>query len=179
MKTKLLFAFCVLFVCNVAAQSDYSSYLTQSMDELKKGNCEGAQKWYNVYKELSGESKPSVQVMIDDCIQKVNEEKSYSIGDKIKIDNKIYKVAYVEDGGKHGFAVCENGSGSKPDNSVIPTWAEFKLIDKNNKVLKLCGKYWSTRCDSGNWYYTYGLGGRGSGSHNSGSTYDILLIYRF
>lgn len=67
MKTKLLFAFCVLFVCNLAAQSDYSSYLDQSMDELGKGNCEGAQKWYNVYKELSGETKSSVQTLIDDC----------------------------------------------------------------------------------------------------------------
>lgn len=67
MKTKLLVAFCVLFVCNLAAQSDYSSYLDQSMNELGKGNCEGAQKWYNVYKELSGETKSSVQTLIDDC----------------------------------------------------------------------------------------------------------------
>lgn len=67
MKKKLLFAFCVLFVCNLAAQSDYSSYLDQSMNELGKGNCEGAQKWYNVYKELSGETKSSVQTLIDDC----------------------------------------------------------------------------------------------------------------
>ena len=169
MKTKLpLLAIFALFAFNVNAQSDYSSYLNKALEKLEAGDCESDQKYYNVYKDLSGESKSSIEELIQDCITKA--QKSYTIGDKIIVDNKIYKVAYIEDGGKHGFAVCENGSGKKPENSVIPTWAEFKLIEKNNKILKLCGKY----------YYTYGLGGRGNESScRSDQTYDILLIYRF
>lgn len=68
MRTKLfLIAVCTFCVTTLVAQSDYSNYLDESMKELGKGNCEGAQKLYNVYKELSGQSKPSVQVLIDDC----------------------------------------------------------------------------------------------------------------
>lgn len=176
---KRYFFLLLMFVTSLAwAQSDYSSYLNDALEMLKSGNCESAQKFYNVYKELSGDEKPSVQILIDDC-QK-GDSKSYAIGDKIIRDGLIYKVAYVEDGGKHGFAVCENGSGKKPENSRIPTWAEYKLIKENNKILKLCGKYWSTRRGFySNEHFVFGLGGRPSGYYSDSDIFDILLIYRF
>ena len=68
MKTKLLFAFCVLFVCHLAAQSDYSFYLNQAKEKIEEGNCESAQKWYNVYKELTGKSSDFFEkLFIKDC----------------------------------------------------------------------------------------------------------------
>lgn len=176
-KRNLFFVICALFTYVVNAQSDYSSYLNKAMAALEEGNCESAKKLYNVYKDLSGDSKSSVEALIDNC--KSEGTKTFAIGDKIMVDGKIYKVAYVEDGGKHGFAVCENGSGTKPKNDVIPTWSEFKLIKKANKTLKLCGSYWSTRASGSNYHYVFGLGGRGSGERRDDYTYDILLIYRF
>lgn len=83
MRTKLfLVIVCSLCVANMHAQSDYSNYLDDSMKELGTGNCEGAQKLYNVYKELSGQSKPSVQTLIDDCLAKKQKKE----GKKSKID---------------------------------------------------------------------------------------------
>lgn len=83
MRTKLfLIALCTFCVATSVAQSDYSNYLDDSMKELGKGNCEGAQKLYNVYQELSGQSKPSVQTLIDDCLA----EKQKKEGKKSKID---------------------------------------------------------------------------------------------
>ena len=177
MKTKLFFiAVCMMCAANMVAQSDDSDYLDRAMKELNKENCKGAQKWYDAYKEVSGQSKPSVQALIDECKKG---GKSYVIGDKIIVEGKIYKVAYIEDGGRHGFAVCENGSGRKPDNAIIPTWSEFKLIKKANKTLKLCGRYWSTRAHSESYYYVYGLGGRSNDYYDYKKINDILLIYRF
>lgn len=84
MRTKLfLIAVCTFCVATSVAQSDYSNYLDDSMKELGKGNCEGAQKLYNVYKELSGQSKPSVQTLIDDCL---TEKQKKGEGKKSKID---------------------------------------------------------------------------------------------
>ncbi|MCR4665224.1 MAG: hypothetical protein K5660_07650 [Paludibacteraceae bacterium] len=79
MKTKLFFiAVCMMCAANMVAQSDDSDYLDRVMKELSKENCEGAQKWYDAYKEVSGQFKPSVQALIDDCRvekQKKNEKK--------------------------------------------------------------------------------------------------------
>ena len=57
-KRTLLFVICALFTYVVNAQSDYSSYLNKAMAALEEGNCESAKKLYNVYKDLSGDSKP-------------------------------------------------------------------------------------------------------------------------
>lgn len=90
MRTKLfLIAVCTFCVATSVAQSDYSNYLDDSMKELGKGNCEGAQKLYNVYKELSGQSKPSVQTLINECkadkLRKEEQKKS-----KIDLMNNSY-----------------------------------------------------------------------------------------
>lgn len=52
---------------SLVAQTDYSEYLDSTLVNLKKGNCDAAQKFYNVYKELAGDSKPSIEVLIEDC----------------------------------------------------------------------------------------------------------------
>ncbi len=184
MKTKLLFVFCVLCACNLAAQSDYSSYLTQSMDELRKGNCEGAQKWYNIYKELSGETKSSVQIMIDDCFQNSVAEKVYKINDKIQVNSLTYKVIYIEDKGKHGFAVCDYGSGPITDDMIagrkLPTRSEMKIIYKNRHKINLTdGEYWTIdqESSSSNYYLSFYYNNWHTTSRTDSK--GLLLIYRF
>lgn len=185
MKAKnLLFIIFAIVAFNSNAQNDYSSYLEKAITKLEEGDCASAQKFYNVYMDLSGESKPSVQTLIDDCIKKSDEKKAYNIGDRITIKERTYKVAYIEDGGKHGFAVCEAGSGRIPEKENIPTWAEFKHIKNANKTLNLCGRYWSSRVynhptENGSFHFVYGLGGRNSSYVPDWSTHEILLIYHF
>ncbi len=146
MKTrKFAFVLFTLLAFNLNAQSDYASYLSKAMEKLDVGDCESAQKFYNVYKELSGESKPSVQVLIDDC-----KKDSYSVGEKIVKNGRAYVVAYTRDEGKHGLAVYEEGWAAiskeytrNVGQKEVPTIEELKLIYANRDKLGLYNKYWS------------------------------------
>lgn len=183
MKTRtFLLALFAMVAFGVNAQTDYSNYLNKAMQKLDEGDCTAAEKQYNVYKEMTGNYVASIEELIADCKKTPpTTNKKYAVGDKIIIDGKIYKVAYIEDGGLHGFAVCENGSGKKPSNDIIPTWAEYKLIKKANKTLKLSGRYWSTRAYNSNYsrHFVCGIGGFSSFDVSDSDVYDILLIHRF
>lgn len=182
MKTKLfLFALLAMAALSVSAQSDYSNYLNKAMSKIEDGDCVSAKKFYNVYKELSGKSVSSIEILIEDCIG--DTAKHYNVGDKIIIDKNIYKVAYVEDNGKHGFAVCEMGSGHLTDEMLdkrlIPTFSEFNLIKENNDILKLDGTYWTPSVRSG-YRQAIGLGkSRDNGCGGMTCVFDILYIHRF
>ena len=150
MKTKSIFF--VLFaalIFTASAQSDYSSYLNKAMEKLETGDCEAAQKYYNVYQELSGETKSSVQVLIDDCTKSRNKEQTYVIGDEMHVKDTTYIVAYIRDGGKHGFAILNLGWKRLylyTDNILrqeVPTLDELKLIYQNRDVLRIYENYCS------------------------------------
>lgn len=184
MKAKIIiFVAFAAVALSASAQSDYSSYLNQAMAKLEAGDCEAAQKLYNVYKDLSGESKPSVQVLIDDCSQK-KEDKIYKINDKIQINSLTYKVIYIEDKGKHGFAVCDYGSGPITDEMItgrkLPTRSEMKIIYKNRHKIKLIdGYYWTIdEYDKGqNYYLSFYYNDWKYASRTSSK--GLLLMYRF
>lgn len=194
MKTKtLLHALFVMVPFCMYAQSDYSNYLNKAMSKLEEGDCVTAQKFYNVYKELSRNTVSSFEVLLEDCHN--DTAKTYVVGNVMMVKNEVYKVAYVQEGGKHGFAIREMGSGPlKPEyisQQKIPTWSEFLLIEENNSILKLDGKYWTPRStyyvnrkDSPNLYYYYGLGSQSTKSSYSNyetpdKPHDLLFIHRF
>ena len=146
MNTKtIIFALLTVMTFSASAQSDYSSYLNKAMEKLEAGDCESAQKYYNVYKELSGDEKESIQVLINDC-----KKDSYSIGEKIVKNGRAYVVAYTRDGGKHGYAVYEEGWAAiskeytrNVGQKEVPTIKELRLIYANRDKLGLYNKYWS------------------------------------
>lgn len=191
MKTKfLLFAFLAMVTLSVSAQSDnYSNYLNKALSSIENGDCEAAKKWYNVYKDLSGKTVSSVEALIQDCTpDSANSTiKKYAINDKIIVDDLFYRVAYIEDGGLHGFAIYDFGAGPLTDSMIysrkVPTRAEMKLIAKNADVLKLLKKeyYWTIDLGRSNFiYYIYRLS---NGHTKEADKYDDqhgrLLIYRF
>lgn len=184
MKTKhLFFALFAVYALSVSAQEGYSSYLNKALEKLDAGECESAQKLYNAYKELSGRSVTSVEVLIADCSSaKGMNTKSYKVNDKIIIKGDIYKVAYVEDEGKHGFAVCEYGSSKFEEKwnegRLIPTESEFKLMAGNNATLHFNGRYWSTRID-GSSVWCYGLGSYSGSWQAKNNTNSVMFIHRF
>lgn len=89
MKQIILFlsVFCVTVY--VSAQRDYSEYLDTVMVKLKAGDCNAAQKFYNVYKDLTGNTKSSIEVLIEDCI-KEKEKKEEKPKSKIDLTNNSY-----------------------------------------------------------------------------------------
>lgn len=185
MKTKLfLFALLATFALSVSAQSDdYQNYLNKALSSLENGNCDAAKKWYDVYKELTGKTVSSVEVLIQDC-KPTSSAKKYAINDKIEIDGFLYRVAYIEDDGAHGFAIYDFGAGPITDeminNRKLPTKSEMALIAENADTLKLLkGEYYWTIdrfSDSSN--YTYMLSGKIDYSYHT-SARGRILIYRF
>lgn len=186
--TSLLFA---AFAFTAHAQTDdYSKYLNKAMEKLEAGDCAGAQKLYNVYKELVGKPVSSVEVLIDDC----QRDKPYAVGEKIMLDGEEYRVAYIRDGGKHGLAVMEKGwsvirgpGGNLYTRYVerkeIPTLKELELIYANRDILRLYGKYWSctpTREDNHEFFKTIDFStGQYEDIRPSRSNAIVLLIHRF
>lgn len=182
--TVLLFA---AIAFGVNAQSDYSTYLDKTMEKLEKGDCDGARKFYNVYKELSGKSVSSIEVMIADCVKDI----TYRVGDSITVGKDKYLVAYIRDGGKHGLAVLNKGWSSLRgeiftwvQRKNIPTVAEMKQIYGNRDLSRLYDVYWTcSRSRKDNDFYWYVVDfstgvteERYYGDSNGGV---ILLIYRF
>lgn len=186
MKTKLfLFALLATFALSVSAQSDdYQKYLDKALSNLENGNCDAAKKMYDVYKELTGKTVSSVEVLIQDC-KPTSSAKKYAINDKIEIDGFLYRVAYIEDDGAHGFAIYDFGAGPITDeminNRKLPTKSEMALIAENADTLKLLkGEYyWTIDRYSNTSNCTYDLlSGNINNSYHS-SARGRLLIYRF
>ncbi len=184
MKTKLfLFALLAMAALSVSAQSDYSNYLNKAMEKLDEGDCSSAQKFYNVYKELSGRSVSSIELLLADCTRSAS--KTYAINDKIKIGNYIYRVAYIEDEGKHGFAIYDLGSGPITDemltNRQLPTRSEMAIIASKAKDLKLDASlyYWTLDKRSSSTNYIYKLTSKDTSWDYTSNSQATLLIYRF
>lgn len=149
MKKGIFIVMFAMFALIASAQSDYSSYLDKALEKLEAGDCESAQKNYNVYKELSGEEKNSVQIMIDDC-QKTKIKKHY-LGEKIWIDGRYFRVANLDAQHEHGFAIREQGTSKylfndhlKSGNAHLMSMKELEIILTNKHIFQLSGKYWTS-----------------------------------
>lgn len=119
MKTRFfLVVFSLACALSAVAQTDYSSYLDGAMKKLEAGDCESAQKLYNVYVDLSGDSKPSVQTLINDC----NAEKQKKEGQKkSKVD--LMNNSYCE-ANKNRYVAWSIAGAGYPWNLV--TGIEFR-----------------------------------------------------
>lgn len=170
------------------AQSDHSTYFDKAMEKIEAGDCNAAQKYYNIYKELTDKSISSFEKLIADC----QKDKSYTVGDVMIVNGDEYKVAYVRDKGKHGLAVLEKGwerinkevtvKTEYVDRKGIPTLEELKEIYKNRDILGMYGRYWSCTKVKG-FSSTYKTIDFSTGEHmNHDGTYPsaiVLLIHRF
>lgn len=184
---RIVLLFSVLSIAvSVSAQTNYSEYLDKALKELEDGNCDAAQKFYNVYKELAGKTVTSVEALLADC----GKEETYKVGDYIKVGDQKYQVAYIRDSGKHGLAVLNKGWQSMYDKRDIyitrkgvPTLEEMKLIYSNRDIVRLYDIYWTcSRNDSSNscYYLTYDFSTNKIVERDYRDTKGVvLLIHRF
>lgn len=188
MKTKLFVVVVFIMMAHISsAQSDdYQNYLNKALSSLENGNCDAAKKWYNVYKELTGETVSSVEVLIQDC-KPTSSAKKYAINDKIEIDGFLYRVAYIEDDGTHGFAIYDLGAGPIPQDLAnarkLPTRSEMALLAVNAEKVMLDKELWYWTLDkaasNGSKYYSYKLSNKQTYADTKSTTNGVLLIYRF
>lgn len=198
MKAKTLFVLILTAIAiNCNAQSDYSTYLNKAREKIEAGDCEGAQKFYNVYKELSGQTSSSLEKSISDCNKQKNSQKTYSIGDDAKdfIGREGYKIAYLDASGKHGFAIKYDSYTEFPHGYALPeygrlgpTIAELRMMNANRYNLGLSGEYWSETYAGGgngffnlsrNYTFDYSTGKTNERRTGSGKKYKRLKIIRF
>lgn len=164
MKKNIFIALFAMFALITSAQSNYSNYLNKALEKLEAGDCESAQKHYDLYRELSGEVKNSVQVMIDDC-QKTRIKK-YSLGESIVFNRHLYRVAWLTNNQEHGLAVANYGSGSARQVSStemyyyhsghLITLDELEKIIPNKNAIQISGLYWTSTIakETSNWSTT-------------------------
>lgn len=192
-KQIILVALLVLLAFNLKAQVPDPTYLNKALQQLESKNCDAAQMYYNAYKELTGDSKPSVQALIDDCFG--NMDKTYKLGDQMTVGEITYTVAYIRDGGKHGLAVYNEGWKSIVSyNSElkqkyitqkgIPTFDELKLLYENRDAVRLYDVYWScTDDEKASDYYEYKTMDFSTGAVDSKDVRNpnavVLMIHRF
>lgn len=127
------------------AQTDYSEYLNKAMEKLEAGDCDAAQRYYNVYRELTEKSVNSVEVLLADC------KKELHLGDVIDVNGEQYIIAYLMENKLHGFAIRDVGVHSLAnkqtlgylENKMIPSLEEMQIIYKNNGSIGLTGSYWT------------------------------------
>lgn len=189
-KQIILVALLVLLAFNLKAQVPDPTYLNKALQQLESKNCDAAQMYYNAYKELTGDSKPSVQALIDECFG--NPDKTYKLGYQITVEEITYTVAYVRDGGKHGFAIYNKGWNAITSNGEekqmyivqkgIPTFDELKLLYQNRDAVRLYDIYWSCSEDTENSYKCKTLDfstGVSDGKYSYQKNAVVLLIHRF
>ena len=137
-------------------QSNPQDYLDMAKEKLEAGDCDAAQRLYNVYKSLSGRTSSTLEVAIKDCVEN-NKPKSYRIGDDAKdlVGESGFKIAYLDDSGKHGFAIKFWGNQRGP-TSKPPTRNDCKVMYNRRITLGLSGEYWTG--ERNRWrdkYYTF------------------------
>lgn len=88
MKKALILFFCFSsLIFSGYAQSDASEYLKKAMQKLESGDCDGAQRMYNVYKELTSESVGYIEKAIQECTRKSKEAEQSNVAPESNVTN--------------------------------------------------------------------------------------------
>ena len=88
---------------NVNAQTDDSTYLNKTIERLEAGDCQGAQRFYNVYKELSNRSVKYLEKSIDECFnqQKMKEKQPTTTSEPYLLKKRNKYIAWGILGYRH------------------------------------------------------------------------------
>lgn len=158
MKTRtIIFAvFSIVTLFATAQTNDYSSYLNQAWSCVNSGNCDGAQRNYNVYKELTGMTNLKIEQVIDECkngknkvTENVNNMKPSSVA-KGYIDlglpsGTLWKESNEDDNNFYTWQQAKNKyNNSLPSHKQMEelrSHCRFVNIGNNVKVIGPNGKY--------------------------------------
>lgn len=82
----------LLFACNtIWAQDDYSFYLQKARQSLAEGDCDGAQRSYNVYKDLAKKTDNAIEQMIANCGSQRVDDKPLTYDELKRAGFRFYK----------------------------------------------------------------------------------------
>lgn len=87
MRIKILILLLTLFGC-LYAQEDYSDYLNNALLRLLEGECDAAKRNYDIYKTLSGKSRPKIEDKINMCIEAKKNKEINIIRDTVTIKER-------------------------------------------------------------------------------------------
>ena len=113
---RILFLTAILLICNTGlfAQDETGAHYLQTIEKrLKEGDCENAQKNYNVYKGLTGKTNADLQRRINECknppVKSTTSKDDYKKG-KDFYDKRDYTQAVVwfRKAAEQGYAEAQN-----------------------------------------------------------------------
>jgi hypothetical protein len=196
--------FAAMLLCSTAAWSqtdDTENQVMQKVTEaLSQGDCDRAQRNYNVWKDLTQTTNSSVESRIKSCFDAKEtattkeDTKSNSVLQVGQNYTAIYYkqgdeysckgiIAYLDYSGKHGLLLRDEKRSNKTPKSwsveapwKVPTKEELETIYKNKIKLGLNDEYWSStkkKCLNGDCYYTMDFY---SGKVNVRDTYESNLF---
>lgn len=171
---------CVVYSFAICAQTnDYTSYLSKARECVEAGNCDAAQRNYNVYKDLSGGRDYSLEEAIVKCKEKSsikNVKTDYvDLGlpsgtlwrDKNEDNGSFYTWNQAVQKFGNKLPTLEQIEELKSSCRWIKEGHDFKVIGPNGKCIILqaagyrlngnvaatdCGYYWSlTSTNKGAW----------------------------
>lgn len=128
-------AYLVLFLSVLPAtlSAQNFDYLQSARESLLKGECEKAQKLYNVYKALENKVDYELESLITDC---KDSPRQFKIGELIEIEGKSYPIAYVDITGQHGWAIAEEevsfvfSNSGKMNGIDVRPYLEMKILNR-------------------------------------------------
>lgn len=94
----------ILCLVSIALFAQDFDYLQEAYKSVADGDCQKAQKLYNVYKAMENKDDIGLEELIKEC---QSPSKQYRIGDMIEIDGNRYPIAYIDVTGQHGWAIAE------------------------------------------------------------------------
>jgi hypothetical protein len=154
-----------IFFCSTAAWSQTDDNLSKEVfkkitEAILKGDCDRAQRAYNVWKELTEKTNPDIEAEIEDC--KNSDKKKPTPKLKIGQDFQGGRIAYLDDSGIHGWVVtisdvtneavywdianktCKELTLDGYSNWRLPSREELKMILKHKKLFGMHSEYWSS-----------------------------------
>lgn len=98
----------ILSIPTATISAQNFDYLQAARGTLLKGDCEKAQRYYNVYKEIEKKTDYELEREIDSCLKyNVGSSRQFKIGEMIEVDGNYYPIAHIDITGRHGWAIAE------------------------------------------------------------------------
>lgn len=129
----------------ILAQEDYNYYLQKARQRIVEGDCDGAQRSYNVYKELSGTRNTSIEESIYYCQSHVYVDLGLPSGTLWKSYNESGLLSFDEAKNKYGNAIPTDDQFDELLDNCEEEWIGngIKLTGPNGNciVLQAAGEY--------------------------------------
>lgn len=119
-------AMLVLSQTMFAQENDYSKYLQKARQCLAEGDCDGAQRSYNVYKDLTNKTDGETERLIEECKSEAKKKQDKTVVPYGYVDLGLPSGTYWKDKNESGY--YEMNEAIRVFGDRMPTRAQFEEL---------------------------------------------------